>query len=78
LTDPLCAVNLVVDFIIALLPKVTDHSEEMKNILLEFSREVVTIHPEPFLTDIGHRQLLQAFSNSLMVSLIIQIQVSCR
>ncbi|KAF5327404.1 hypothetical protein D9619_003951 [Psilocybe cf. subviscida] len=56
-------VHLVVDYIIALLPKVTDPSGEMRTLLLEFSREAVTIHPEPFLTEYGRCVLLRAFSS---------------
>ncbi|KAF5327405.1 hypothetical protein D9619_003950 [Psilocybe cf. subviscida] len=60
-------VHLVVDYIIALLPRVIYHSRLMGTLLLEFSREAVTIYPEPFLTEHGRRLLLDAFSNQHLV-----------
>lgn len=58
-----CTVHLVVDYIIALLPRVVHHSHELGNLLLQFSREAVTIYPEPFLTEHGRRLLLDAFQH---------------
>lgn len=62
------AVHLVVDYIITLLPKVTHRSAEISNILLDFSREAVSIHPERFLTVHGTNLLRDAFLNPHIVS----------
>ncbi|KAF5327406.1 hypothetical protein D9619_003953 [Psilocybe cf. subviscida] len=64
---PLSAVHLVVDYIITSLPKITDRSEDLENLVLEFTREAVTTHPEPFLTEYGKGLLLKAISDSQIV-----------
>ncbi|KAF5326734.1 hypothetical protein D9619_003948 [Psilocybe cf. subviscida] len=56
-------VPLIVDYLIALLPKITYWTVELELELLQFSREAVAIHSEPFLTTFGFRQLLKGFSN---------------
>lgn len=67
---------VIVDSIIALLPKVTNHSREMENLLLKFSWETVTVHSESFLTDFGRHKLLNAFSNPNIVSIFDHTQIS--